>query len=48
MAKRIQNVRLGWRVARTFDLASAAIAESTDDALEVKAQQITFRIEGSA
>jgi hypothetical protein len=33
---------------RTFDLASAAIAKSIDDALEAKAQQMTFRVEDSA
>jgi hypothetical protein len=37
MTKRTQNVRLGWRVAGTSELASAAIPTSSDDALETKA-----------
>jgi hypothetical protein len=41
-ARRIQNL------AGTFDLASAAITRTNDDALEAKAQQITRKIEDYA
>ena len=47
-ATRGQNVSLGEKGKQTFDLASAAMVSTSDDALEAKAQQITSRVEGGA
>jgi hypothetical protein len=43
-----ENVSLGEKGKQTFDLASAAMVSTSDDALEAKAQQMTSRVEGDA